>query len=192
MKRLLTLLLCMMLALPAGACSETADTPSLSFDTLLDFVFGTKTSTGTTEPEMVQKAVETLKDFWLNDSKSGYKSEYNMSRRGYLEILHTQLSYISDEANKDESLYYGQFYNIYCVIDFVLLSDYYGTDPYYSCPGMYQTVAVYTDGTMKVLPHSPFSWYSARAYIYDYSGIISEVKNLGDQYNGSFFLLEGD
>ncbi len=192
MKILLAILLCTVLLLPSFSFAENIDLSSMSPEELNALINAAQQQldSNLTESEMMKSAVALLKDTWLNDSKLGYKSAGNMSQHGYLEILHTQLSYISESASADESLFNGIFYNVYCVIDFVLLSDYYGTEPYYVDAGINTSIVVYRDGTAEVCRNSIFAKYSARTYSYDYSDIISSVKNLGSEYNATFYLLD--
>ncbi len=140
------------------------------------------------EAELVAQATEALKAYWLQEVYKGNGS----SEQGYLEILHTQVSYISDEAASlpEEDVKGRLFHDVYCVVDFVLLSDLYGTAPYYLDANAYYSVAIYRDGSAEVMVNSLFRLYASRTYIYDFSDIISSISNCGSDYNAVFLLRE--
>lgn len=187
MRRFLVLILCVFFFVPILASAEGIDLSSMSPEELQSLIADAQKQLALSEPEMMERAIDLLKSTWLNDDKYGYKSMMSTSQHGYLEILHSQILYISDKAAADES---GFFYNMYCVIDFVLLSDYYGSAPYYADAGINSSVVVFNDGNMEVRTRSVFAQYSARTYSYDYSGIISSVRKLGSDYNAVFYLLD--
>lgn len=138
------------------------------------------------EDGMVRSAVELLKQSWKADyEKSG------MSPNGYLEILHTRVSYIrKDFATQDfsKNASASMFENVYCVIDFVLLTDQ-GSAPYYVDQGYRNQVVVLRNGEMQLASQSIFRLYTGRTYNFDLSGIIETVRSLGGQYNAVYELL---
>ena len=140
------------------------------------------------EAAVLSKAVDALRRGWLAE----YTGKYGMSRNGYLNITHTRISYIREDfAAQDlsESKAAAPFQNAYCVVEFLLMSDYNGTAPYYSNATVWDSVIVYRDGTAKAVQQSPFRMYSARTYDYDYTDMIEEVRDCGDACNAVYYLL---
>ncbi len=80
------------------------------------------------------------------------------------------------------------FENVYCVIDFVILSDYFGTAPYYCDAGIDNCVVVYRDGTMVVSRQSLFNQYRARTYSNDFSAIIEKVDRCDTGDHNIYYL----
>ena len=138
------------------------------------------------EDIMVRSAVELLKQSW----KADYEKS-PVSQNGYLEILHTRISYIREDfAAQDfsKNASASMFENVYCVIDFVLLTDQ-GSAPYYVDQGYRNQVVVLRNGEMQLASQSIFRLYTGRTYNFDLSGIIETVRSLGGQYNAVYELL---
>lgn len=190
MKKLLCLLTALLLmAVPALA---EFDLSAMSPDELQQLIAQAKTQLELSEDKLVTQAIDNLKDYWREGSYATGMYESN-DKRGYLEILNTCVTYIkrdfstqTEYATEPESM----FSNVYCVIDFVLLSDYFGSAPYYSDICMNNCVVVYLDGTMEVSRKPLFDLYRSRSFVSDFSPMIESVHNLGSAYDAVFYLLE--
>lgn len=73
-------------------------------------------------------------------------------------------------------------------VECALLTDCYGTAPYYVNNNMGNCVAFYQDGTMAVCSKSPIEMYRARTYATEFNRIIREIKDMGSQYNEVCYL----
>ena len=188
MKRLLALVLILLLG--ASVCAEQMDLSSLSPQELRDLISAAREQLSKSEPVIVEQAIEQLKTTWLEEV---YSKSIHPDADGYLEILHTQVTYIREEVASQQggdSREGELFHDVYCVVDFVLLSDFYGTGPYRMSAGIYDSVVVYRDGTVSAAGKSPFIMYFNRTYNSDFSGIIESVHDCGGDYNAVFHLLE--
>jgi len=167
------------LALSAGAASSGRDTSPESL-------------TDEEDTALVSAATDALKDYW----KALY-IECDYSKTGYLEIKNTRIIWIQDEpkggegvAGNADSYIEECFEGVDCVVEFVLFSDYYGSDPYYCDAGIADCVVVYADGTMAVSMMNLFYLYRSRTFSADFSGIIREIVDFGAEYNCADRLLE--
>ena len=178
MKRIILILLCLTLCMSAFNLSTAEQSPTIP--DLQSII-----SRPDQEPVLVSCAIEALKDIWREKCYNNRISEH-----GYLEIFHTQVTYISQEyaLNPDAN---SLFSNVYCVVDFLFLSDYYGTAPYYMDANAYYSVVIYNDGRVEAGMQSPFRLYMAKTYLTDFSEIISSVHDCGSEYNAAFNLLDG-
>ena len=75
------------------------------------------------------------------------------------------------------------------VVEFILLTDEYGSSPYSFFSGTNDHVILYRNGDSSVRM-SPFRQYSNMVYNWDYTGIITEVTDLGTRFNGVWHLKE--
>ena len=103
----------------------------------------------------------------------------NGSRDRHLEIRDTRVITI---APNDIEYWNG----ITSVVEFSLYSNYFGSAPYYSNAGGYDSVVFYADGSCEVRSMNPFRSYSANTYSFDYSGIISGIHEFGTKYNETY------
>ena len=69
------------------------------------------------------------------------------------------------------------------VVNFEILSNYYGGGDYYENIGLMDQVFFYNDGTAEVKTSNYFIQYGNTAYCYDYSVFIKEMIDFGDLYN---------
>ena len=83
------------------------------------------------------------------------------------------------------------FGDIEYIVEFTLLSDYYGSYPYYQNIGNYDTVVFYEDGSIDIPTNNLFRTYSSRTYSYDYSDFIADIMDCGASYNGVLNLKSG-
>lgn len=133
---------------------------------------------------LVVPAIELLKEQW----KANYTKD-NLSKNGYLEIKNTRIIWINDGLSESESNSVKQYFsNVDYIVDFILYTDYFGSEPYYSNTWLDNCVIVYTDGTKKVA-RDQLDLYRSRSYNSDYSEIIKSIIDLGSEYNASYRLL---
>lgn len=187
MKRVIVLIVSAILCIvPVLSMGENIDLSSMTQEELLALIDAAKNQLNTSEPVMVEKAIEMIKAVWLEDYKAA-----NLSKNGFLEILNTRIVYVKEEiATQDVSdKNTSMFQNVYCVIEFTLLSDYYGSGPYYEDVRVNDSVVVYRDGSVSVEKKSPFGQYRSKTYEMDLSKIIESIHDLGSEYNAVFELL---
>jgi hypothetical protein len=137
----------------------------------------------------------------LSHWKELYQTDSYQGHAGYLEIKNTRVFTIRDtvssgsgegsskevrEANDKKAR--EAFGDVACIVEFLLLSDYYMTEPYYAFVGAYDHVIVRKDGSVSVSAGSPFQRYRAVTYSNDFSGIIEKTDDLKDALNGVFTL----
>ena len=72
------------------------------------------------------------------------------------------------------------------IIEFMMLTNYFG-DAYPVNAGVYDTVAVYPLGLMKVQQSNRINMVRARYFLNDLSCVVEEIIDLGDAYNGQLF-----
>jgi len=181
MKKLIALVLLFSLS----CCCAFAEQPNfdgMTLDELLAYQEQLQAAMAAVEEdEIVSQAIDVLLDHWKVEH---YEKKPGTSKEGYLEIVWTQVVYITDEAA--ESKY---FENMLCVVEFLLLTDTLGTAPYYTRVGFDECVAVYKDGTFAVTSRSPIDDYRMKTYSLDYTGIIESISNRSTDFNGAYRLL---
>ena len=188
MKKLLSVFLVILCLMAPAASAQEFDLSSMTPSELQELIAAAQKQLQMSEPVLIENAVQALKAMWR-----GVYGQPSVSKHGYLEIIHTQVTYINEayaSGELTEKSGGSMFRNLYCVIDFVLLSDYYGTAPYYTDIGMYTSVLVYRDGKIENASRSPFELYRSRTYSADFSAIISSVHDCGTEYNAVFYLLD--
>ena len=136
--------------------------------------------------EIVSKAIDALTSYWKNDV-------YQTSGNGYLAIKYTRIVYIADVAAQSmPSKAHELFDDIHCVVEFMLLSDYYVTAPFYERAGVYECVVFHKDGTFEVQQVSPLHTYRANYFETDFSGIVARVSDRNADFNGEYALLDNE
>lgn len=173
MKRLMLVLLACAMLLPWVACAASGSGGPLPM----------------TDEGMVQAAVSTLLDYWTDEVYAVPSADFY---DGYLEILAIQASYIREDFATRETYARSAdalFKDVYCVIDFVLLSDYYGTSPHYFDAGSNNCVVVYRDGTMAVISNSLLNRYRGITFEIDYSHIIEREERYDPGEDNVYHLL---
>ncbi len=137
------------------------------------------------DEEIISKAIDTLKENWKQ------RHQDVGCGNGHLEIRSTRVFYIADpilpEAGETAQKLFG---DMVCFVEFILLTDLYETAPYYLNAGAYDCVALYRDGSYKVI-YNPLNAYRSRTYQSDFSGFISGVSDRGSEYNAVFQLSKG-
>ena len=100
---------------------------------------------------------------------------------GYMRIINTRVVQLKE--GKDDF-----FEGVDCIVEFVFFTDYLGQAPYYTIPGVYDSVAVYEDGSCKVQATNMMDQCQSRCYKVDYSENVESVTDYGDAYNDEFYL----
>lgn len=134
--------------------------------------------------ETVKKTLELIKDAW-QDQADQYP---DMISSPYVDIKNTRIIKISDNpvnVQMDDKPV-EELEGIDSVIEFMMLTNYFG-DTYPCNAGILDTVAVYDDGTMEVLKSNIMNSIRTKYYITDFSGVIDEIVDLEDAYNGALF-----
>ena len=128
------------------------------------------------DDEMIQRAMDVLWNRWLADSEAvGFEP--------YLRIMNTR---VVELADNDVDLFEG----MEAIVEFVIYTDYLNNAPYYVEPNVYDSVAVYADGSYAVPTFSLFERYRSKYYEIDYSKLIERVTDYYDAYNCEFRAIE--
>ena len=131
--------------------------------------------------EYAARALEMLKDTW----KEEYGSDYYEGHKGYLEIKNTRVLFIRDDVQGTNEKKY--FDDVRCIVEFIFLCDYFGSEPYYSVATTKENVLFKKDGSAETVSHY-MERYRSISYNSDYSGIIEEIYDLGGEFNGTWNL----
>ena len=129
---------------------------------------------------MVEDAIETLEKYWedLYDEDEKPWSDAD----GHFEIKNTRVIKIKNNLKEDDEAF-QYFGDVAYVIEFVLFTDYFAAAPYYKEYRTANSVAVYENGDFEVCPLNLFDLYTGHTFIYDYSGIIEEIVDYGNEFN---------
>lgn len=125
---------------------------------------------------MIQGAIDALWNRWLMDSEA-------VGFEGYLRIMNTR---VVELADNDVDLFEG----MEAIVEFVIYTDYFNNAPYYVEPNVYDSVAVYADGSYAVQTFSLFERYRSKYFEIDYSKLIERVADYYDAYNCEFRAIE--
>ena len=117
------------------------------------------------QQEYLDRALEELRFFWADFY------ETDLEEYPYLEVKNARLIDIKEGQT-------GAFENVEYVVEFMLLTNYQSSEPYYANAGVYDMVVFYTDGTVEVT-NNLFRIHSAATFDYDYTGIIESMEDLG-------------
>ena len=132
---------------------------------------------------MISEALDLVRDTWQTQA-----DEYpEMIPQPYVNIRNTRVIKIAEEpadAAADKPV--EEMQDIDCIIEFMMFTNYFG-DTYPCNAGIFDTVAVYRDGSMEVQKTNLMNALRAKYYMTDYSGVIDEIIDLGDAYNGELF-----
>ena len=138
---------------------------------------------------LVLQAVEALKAHWTQDYR-----QFQPGVEGYLEIKNTRIITIKDEPTGGaleaaDKMAQADFGEIEYIVEFMLLSDYFGTGPaYYVNAAVNDHVVFYTDGSIAVTKNL-LNHFRARTFSNDFTGIVEETADLGAAYNETCYLL---
>lgn len=142
--------------------------------------------------DRVETAIECLKEHWdkYYDGDLGSVSE-NTDR--HLQIVNTRIVNIKEEIEASEAKQISNgmsiptpeemFGNIDYIVEFELMSDCFGSSPYYENSGIFDCVVVYKDGRKEVADKSPFKRYRSMSYTSDFSPIIESIEDFGGEYD---------
>lgn len=190
MKRIFSVLLAMILLLTVHSFAEI-DLSGMTDEELLNIINAAELQLALREETIVQEAVGLLKDFWTEE----YKEDFYENTDGYLEIIYTRVIYLNDAETADDvnaQWLKKHFPDVYAIVEFIFLTDYYESAPYYWESGKLSrgnNVIVYRDGTMEICADL-LNITRGKTYSSDFSGIIKSISNLGDKYNGIYHLIE--
>ena len=143
------------------------------------------------------QAARIARDALIARWKTIYTDERTQSmfegHTGYLEVRGTRVFCVAAEpagAEGDDRLqstvdnYFG---DVAYIVEFSILADYFGTEPYYFHPGTENTVVLYRSGEIAI--RDPFRLYAGRTYSWDFTGIIDDVIDFRGDFNGVWRLL---
>lgn len=122
----------------------------------------------------VAKAIDMVNKEWEEIYKKYSSSDDATKFDNTVNIINTRVIGIKENSNK-------YFKDVDRVVEFEILSDYFGSAPYYLNIHNYDTVVFYKNGDKKIF--NIFRDYSAKTYKYDYFDVIDEVVDLGTAYN---------
>ena len=137
----------------------------------LSFLFGSDFSSPRSKDRDILTAINHLSETWQD-----FFTEHN--RTGYLEIKNTRKITIKHSNTT------SYFQDVDYIIEFLIYTNYLGTAPYYSYPHIYDTVVIYSNGSMEVLEYNPIVAYTSSTFSTDYSGFIYSIVDCGSLYNG--------
>lgn len=212
MKKLFAMVLCFCLFVSVHACAaeminfENASIEELEmFLSLMDDARSALEAkkNGRTAEEMCEIAIAEMKKKWT-------ENEFFMEETtGYFQVIHTRVVYlntsfenaacikeIKENVNNSEKLL-ETCKNIFrnengspmtAFVECVLLTDCYGTAPYYVNIPMNNSVAFFQDGSVEAWGKSPIESFRSISYVTNYDGIIREIKDMGSQYNEICYL----
>lgn len=164
--------------------SELLDIQKISIgEGVFDIVEETE-GTATEYDETVQQALDLIKDTW-QDQADQYP---DMTPSPYVDIKNTRIIKISEKpinVQMDDSPV-EELEDIDYIIEFMMLTNYFG-DTYPCNAGTFDTVVVHKDGTMEVPKSNIMNSIRAKYFLSDFSGVIDEIVDLGDTYNGELF-----
>ena len=133
--------------------------------------------------EKIQDALELVKATWQEQA-----DKYpDIMPAPYVDIKNTRIIRLFEKpADALSGKPVEELEGVECIIEFMMLTNYYG-DTYPCNAGVNDTVAVYTNGKMEIQNMNLLNMVRAKYYMTDYSGVIEEIIDLGDAYNGLLF-----
>ena len=188
MKRLVAFLSVLMM-LTASALAEMPDLSQLSAQELAALIEQAQLELAQQEDKLIAKAIEQLKSYY----KAEYEKYDDYAGEGYLEVIHTQVVYVKDEIDVDESCWKSAestFGEVQSIVEFVVRDDWFYTAPYYYVTHGTISVVVAEDGTTKLLAQNLFNMYRGRTFSTDFSGIIESISDRGSEFNQSWKLMQ--
>ena len=133
--------------------------------------------------EKVQDALELVRLAW-EEQAAKYPE---MMPAPYVDINNTRIVRLTDKPTdvlSGKSV--EELEGIECIIEFMMLTNYFG-DTYPCNAGVYDSVVVHSNGKMEIQQSNLLNLVRARYYLTDYSGVIEEIIDLDDAYNGQLF-----
>ena len=133
------------------------------------------TNISTVNDKKIDKAISVLSSFW----KDFY--EDNEIDDKHLQILHTRIIKI-DPSKEDffNDIENGKSINY--IVEFMLLSNYFDSSPYYFNVYTNDTVVIYSNGKTEVTIN-PIQLYRTRTYSNDFSSFVIDIRDYGSAFN---------
>ena len=169
MKKLTALLIALALFLSLAACSAApggADAEAPQDGELLLDAHGNAISSE--DAEYVEKAMQLVRREWNSFFKE------HSDRDGTVDIINARVIHIKDNDA-------DMFRDVRAVVEFEILSDFYGSAPWYMNAQQYDTV-VFKKGRSTELMDI-FGMYRSRTFLTDYSDIIESIVDCGSAFN---------
>jgi hypothetical protein len=196
MKRIIALLLALLIIGNIGIAETEIDLSNMSTYELKQLVKAAamEIEKSMEEDDIINSSIALIKEYWRDvNYREEWYCEKNSDSEGYLEIVHTNVVYLYEELDVEEGLqkHVDEYLkDIYCFVEFELISDRLATDPYFFNCGLYDCVTVYTDGRKEVCPQSPLEAYRSRTFSNDFDGIVEDFSNRGSEFNAIYYLLK--
>lgn len=135
-------------------------------------------------PKEYEQQVEDAVAFVAEKWREVYAQRPEMPFNKQIRIVHTRVLVFhpspSPAENHQKEAYDLFFKDVQMLVQFEILSDYYGTGgEYLSNVKMYDEVVFYKDGTKEVNQGSLFRYYSQQSYDYDVNWILEKVIDCG-------------
>ncbi|MBE5731747.1 MAG: hypothetical protein E7353_01820 [Clostridiales bacterium] len=135
--------------------------------------------------DIVNPAVEAIKEKWEDHYLNEYHGDTTPSNK--LIIKNTRIVKIKEDLDDNQTLK-ELFENVKYVVEFVIYSDYYGTDSkYLTYESKYCSVVIYNDNTTVVEIRNPIESYCIRVYDFSFP-MVDEVIDLNSDYNQTITL----
>ena len=133
--------------------------------------------------EKIQDALELVRTAWQEQA-----DQYpEMMPAPYVDIKNTRIIRLFEKpVDVQSEKPVEELKGIECIIEFMMLTNYFG-DTYPCNAGVYDSVVVFTNGKMEIQRSNLLNAVRAKYYLTDYSGVIEEIIDLGDAYNGQLF-----
>ena len=131
----------------------------------------------------IQDALELIRAAWQEQA-----DQYPEIMSGpYVDIKNTRIVRLADKpADASSEKPVEELKDIDYIVEFMMLTNYYG-DTYPCNVGILDTVAVYKNGKMEVQKTNLMNALRAKYFMSDFSGVIEEIIDLGEAYNGQLF-----
>ncbi len=102
MKHIILLALCLILCItPLFAVAETVDLSDMSQEELLALINAAQLQLDLSEPQMIEKAIQAVKDAWTEQFNT---ISFSSSESGYLKIVNTRVIYIKEKLSAREGI----------------------------------------------------------------------------------------
>ena len=131
----------------------------------------------------IQDALKLVKAAWQEQA-----DQYPEIMSGpYVDIKNTRIVRLADEpVDVVTEKAAEELKGIDYIIEFMMLTNYYG-DTYPCNAGILDTVAVYKSGKKEIQKTNLMNLLRAKYFMSDFSGVIEEIIDLGETYNGQLF-----
>jgi hypothetical protein len=136
--------------------------------------------------ERIRPAIDALTLHWREMYADAISAAPERAADGYLEIKNTRIIFWKENVTAE---YLPDYYtNVTYAVEFMLLSNYFGSSPHYFNHGIYDCVVFLKDGSADVPINSIFDRYRAQTFSSDFTSFIDSIVDLGDAYNETFML----